>query len=246
MKALSWSNLTFTFDSYLPNHAKMAAILIFNDISRKGIFFAFCFVNSCLLSIYFSKYLQFLLSTVTHCKNHVTQHVFLQDNGPWKWKFFHFPFFVFSILGNFPKKTYEKTCCFYNIFSKFSSSRTCLLSFTIWIFSSKILWLFQYNIHFFQVWRLLREKLWKDPPILWLIFKLPIIMCMLSKFCHLKIFTKKMAAVLKCQQFIIHFHNLEKQLRQNLWKDLPIFFYIYWNFHFIFTCLQNFMIANFV
>ena len=79
--------------------------------------------------------------------------------------------------------------------------------------------------------------------MLWLNFKHCIIMCTLTKFCHLKIFVKKTAAVSKCQQFIIHLLNFEQHLQLNLWKDLP-FFYIFWNFDFVFTSLQNFMISK--
>ena len=37
--------------------------------------------------------------------------------------------------------------------------------------------------------------------------------------------------------------NFEQHLQLNLWKDLP-FFYIFWNFDFVFTSLQNFMISK--
>ena len=42
-------------------------------------------------------------------------------------------------------------------------------------------------------------------------------------------FFKKMTAVSKCQQFIIHFLNFEQHLRQNLWKT----------YHFFFTCFET-------
>ena len=87
-------NLTFNFESYLPNRGEMAAIFIFSDICRKGILFTSYFVNSFLLSIYFSKYLQFLLNTITNCKNYVTEHVFLQVNAGWNDNFF--PQILFS------------------------------------------------------------------------------------------------------------------------------------------------------
>ena len=158
---------------------------------------AFCFANSSLLSIYFPKYLQFLLNNITHCKNCFTEHPFLQDYGPWKWKFFIFANFIFSTLEDFSEKTYEKTCRFYNIFSKFISNCTRLPSFTIWAFFAKILWPFQSNIHFFHFQPLFRENLWKDRPILWLIFKFILAMYTLKKFSHLKIFTKKIMALSK-------------------------------------------------
>ena len=37
----------------------------------------------------------------------------------------------------------------------------------------------------------MQENLWTDQPILWLILRLLIIMCTLTKFCHLKFFLKK-------------------------------------------------------
>ena len=156
---------------------------------------------------------------------------------------FHYWNFFFSTLEGFSEKTYEKTCRFYNIFSKYYSNCARLPNFALWIFFSKICWPFQFNVHIFRFPPLLQENLWKDLPMLWLNFKHCIIMCTLTKFCHLKIFVKKTAAVSKCQQFIIHLLNFEQHLQLNLWKDLP-FFYIFWNFDFVFTSLQNFMISK--
>ena len=110
----------------------------------------------------------------------------------------HFSFLQFLVsqfLEGFGEKTYEKTCRFYNTFSKSSSNCTRLRSFTIWIFFSKISWPFQFNVHFFHFPPLLRENLLKDVPILWLISKRSIIICTFTKFCHLQVFFKKMAAV---------------------------------------------------
>ena len=129
LKALSQSNLTFNFESYLPNHAKMTAILIFSDICGKGTFFTFYLVNSFLLSIYLPKYLPFPLNTITNWIIYVTEHVFLQDNGSWKLQFF-----IFSVLEDFNEKTYGKTCHFYIIFPKFISNCKRLPSFTLSIF----------------------------------------------------------------------------------------------------------------
>ena len=87
----------------------MAAILIFCQICHKTMVFAFYFVICFLLTIYFSKYLQFPLNIITH-------------------------------LEGFGEKTYEKTCRFYNTFSKSSSICSHFRSFRIWIFFSKISW----------------------------------------------------------------------------------------------------------
>ena len=135
-------------------------------------------------------------------------------------------FLVSQFLEGFSEKTYEKTCRFYNIFSKSSSNCTSLRSLTIWIFFSKISWPFQFNVHFFHFPPLLGENLWKDEPILWLISKRSIIMCTSTNFCHLEVFFKKMAALSIFLQFMIHLLNLEQHLRQSLWKDLPFFLYI--------------------
>ena len=113
----------------------------------------------------------------------------------------HFSFLQFLVsqfLEGFSKKTYEKTCHFYNILSKFSSNCTRVRSFRIWIFFSKLSWPFQFNVHFFSLSTAFARKLKKDVPILWLISKRSIIMCTFIKFCHMKIFLKRMAAVLKC------------------------------------------------
>ena len=96
----------------------MAAILIFCHICQKRIFFTFSFVIYLSLTVYFSKYLQFRLNSLMHCQNHVNQHVFVDDNSPRKCNFFFFGKFFFLSLDNFSEKTYEKTCHFYNIFSK--------------------------------------------------------------------------------------------------------------------------------
>ena len=134
---------------------------------------------------------EFALNTITDRQNYATERFLIEDieNG-------HFSFsqyFVFSTLDDFLDKIYEKTCCFYNILSKSISNSTCLPRFTIWIYFSKMLSPFQYSIDFFNFQPLLREKLWKDLTILWLIFKVPDLMYTLTKISHLKMFTKKMA-----------------------------------------------------
>ena len=179
----------------MPNLAKMAAILKFCQICQKGILFTFSFAICILLAVYFSKYLQFPLSTIRNCQNHVNDNVAIENSDHWICKFFIFGIFFFSTLEDFSEKTYEKTCRFYNKFSKSSSNCTRLRSFTIWIFFSKMSWPFQFNVHFFHFPPLLRENLWKDVPILWLISKRSIIMCTFTKFCHRKVFFKKTVAV---------------------------------------------------
>ena len=100
-------------------------------------------------------------------------------------------FFIAQFLEGFNEKTYEKTCRFYNTYSKSSSICTRLRSFTIWIFFSKISWLFQLNVQFFLFAPLLRQNLWKNLAILWLISKGSIILCRFTKFRHLNFFKKK-------------------------------------------------------
>ena len=100
----------------------------------KIIFFTPCFQNFLLSTIYFSRYLQFPLNTITYQENYVTEGFLLEDYGTWNWNFFIFAVFVFSTLDAFPKKTYEKAYCFYNIFSKFISNCTRLATFTVWIY----------------------------------------------------------------------------------------------------------------
>ena len=143
-------------------------------------------------------------------------------------------------MEDFSEKTYEKTSCFYTIFSKSISNCTSLPSFTLWIFFfSKIWWAFQFNVHFVHFPPILRKNLWKDLPILWLIFKLPIIMCTLAKFCHLKIFTKnggsfKMLTIYYSfrQLWAIFVTKLMKRstIFFNILK-LPLYFYMFTKFH---------------
>ena len=137
----------------------MAAILNFCQICQKGILFTFSFAIYILLAVYFSKYLQFLLSTIRNCQNHVNDNVAVENNGHWKCKFFIFGIFFFSTLEDFSEKTYEKTCRFYNIFSKYYSNCARLPNFTLWILFSKICWLFQFNVHIFCFPPLLQENL---------------------------------------------------------------------------------------
>ena len=91
----------------------------------------------------------------------------------------------------------------------------------------------------FFAFPLLREKLWKDLQFFWLILKYSIMIYTFTKICPLEICKKKMAAVSKCLQFIIHFPNFEQHLQQNLLKDLssllhilkvPLRFYIFKKF----------------
>ena len=132
----------------------MAAILIFCQICQKDILFTFCFEIYLLMTVYFSKYLQFPLNTIRHCQNYVHEDVFLEDNGRWKCKFF--------ILEDFSEKTYEKTCHFYNMFSKYYSNCARLPNFTLLIFFSKFFWSFQFNVRIFSFPPLAR-KLIKRP-----------------------------------------------------------------------------------
>ena len=81
------------------------------------------------LTIYFSRYLQFLLNAIMYQGNYIIEHLFLEDYGIWKCKLFSFAIFVFSNLDALPDKTYEKTCSFYNIFSKLISNCIRLTSF---------------------------------------------------------------------------------------------------------------------
>lgn len=57
------------------------------------------------------------------------------------------------------------------------------------------------------------------------------------QFFRLKFPTRKIAALWKCYQIIIYFHNFEQPLRKKLWKDLPFFFNIFKLpiFHYMFT-----------
>ena len=128
----------------------------------------------------------------------------LTDNSPWKLKFFVFVIFIFSTLHHFSEKIYEKTYCFYNMFSKFSSICARLPSFTIWIFFSKKWWLFQLNIHISMFEQLLQENLWKDIP-----------------FSH--IYTNSLSRSTLSQSFTIWKFLLKKcQLFQNVNKFLLI------------------------
>ena len=55
----------------------------------------------------------------------------LSRTRPLKIHIFDFVIFIFSTLNHFSDKTNKKSCCFYNIFSKFTSIIVCLPTFTI-------------------------------------------------------------------------------------------------------------------
>lgn len=82
-----------------------------------------------LLTIYFYRYLQFLLNATMYQGNYMTEQLFLEDCGIWKCKLFSFAIFVSSNLDVLPDKTYEKTCSFSNIFSRLISNCIRLTSF---------------------------------------------------------------------------------------------------------------------
>ena len=228
---------------YLPNHAKVAASLIFSNVCGKGIFFTFCFVNSILLRIYFPKYLQFPLNTITHCKNHVTEHVFLEDNGPWKWKFFIFANFIFLTLDDFSKKTYEKTCRFYNIFSKSVSNSTRLPSFMIWMFFWKLLRPFQSNIHFFT-FNHISEKTYEKTYQFHDLFSKFLPLCTGSQnFVIWKFLLKQWQPFQNLNNFLFISATLSN-ICDKTYEKTYHFFHIFSNFHFIFTCWQNFVISK--
>ena len=65
-----------------------------------------------------------------------------------------------------------------------------------------------------------------------------------EKFVLWKFVKKKMAALSKCLQFIIHFRKFEQHLQQKLRKDLS-FFYIFSKYHFGFTSSQNLVVEIF-
>ena len=94
----------------------MAAVLIFCHICQKGIFFTFSFVIYLLLTVYFSKYLQFRLNTLTHCQNYLNQHVFVEDNSPWKCKFFIFAIFFFRFWTTLARKLMKRPGIFITYF----------------------------------------------------------------------------------------------------------------------------------
>ena len=137
----------------------MAAILNFCQICQKSILFTFSFAIYFLFTVYFSKYLWFLLNTMRNCKNNIDEDVFLEDNRRWKCKFFIFTIFFFSNLEDFSEKTYEKTCRFYNIFSNYYWNCARLPNLTLWIFFSKICCPFQFNVHIFRFATVLWENL---------------------------------------------------------------------------------------
>ena len=69
-----------------------------------------------LLTVYFSKYLQFPLNTITHCQNYVNEHVFLEDNGSWKCKFFIIGIFFSQLWRALARKLMKRPAVFITYF----------------------------------------------------------------------------------------------------------------------------------
>ena len=164
----------------------------------KIIFFTPCFQNFLLSTIYFSRYLQFPLNTITYQENYVTEGFLLEDYGTWNWNFFIFAVFVFSTLDAFPKKTYEKTYCFYNIFKVHFKLYTFSHLYRLNIFFQKKCRLVQLNVHFSNFESLFQKTLWEDLLFLWHILKVPFVLYMLTNFGSLKYFAENVAAFWKC------------------------------------------------
>ena len=167
-------------------------------------------------------------------------------------QFFYFRFLFFSTLEDFSEKTYEKTYRFYNIFPKFIPNCTCLPSFT---FFSKILWRFQYNIHFFPFLVVLRyplfsifcsfkRKFMKRHTNFMTYFQSCYDYVQGHKICDLKIFTKKWRLFQNVHNFLFISTTLSN-ICDKTYEKTYSFFYIFWKFHFIFTSLQNFVIEIF-
>ena len=94
----------------------MAAILIFRHICAKGIFFTFYFLNWFLLSIYFSKYLQFPLKTIMHWQNYITQHLSYEIVA-FENRLFLFSQFLFSqLLRTLARKLMKRPAFFITYF----------------------------------------------------------------------------------------------------------------------------------
>ena len=86
---------------------------------------------------------------------------------------------------------------------------------------------FEFYIGFRNFQPLLPENLWKYLPFLWHIFKLPATLYRLTKFYHLKIFTKTFLALSKSYQSISNFFNFVQNMRENSWKDLNFLWHIF-------------------
>ena len=134
---------------------------------------------------------EFALNTITDRQNYATERFLIEDieNGH-----FSFSHILFSQLWTtFWIKFMKRPAVFIT---------SCQSPFQIVHVYQDLLseYIFQKCYHpfnivsiFFNFQPLLREKLWKDLTILWLIFKVPVLMYTLTKIIHLKMFTKKMA-----------------------------------------------------
>ena len=111
-------------------------------------------------------------------------------------------------MEGFNEKTYEKTCCFIIYFQSPVHIVHIDQVLRCGYFFSKIWWPFKFNVHFLHSPPLLRESLWKELPILVLIFKCSIIMCTLTKFSNLKLFSKKNGGCFKILRIYFSFPQL--------------------------------------
>ena len=147
---------------------------------------------------------------------------------------FYFRNFFLSIFQDFREKTYEKTCRFYNIFSKYNSSCPRLPGFMLWVFFSEIWWPFQFNGHFFWFPYLWRENLWKDLQILWLIFKDPTWFTRSQKYVLWKFVLTKWRLFQNVNNFLFISATLSN-ICVKTYKKTNHFCYLISNFNLLFT-----------
>ena len=112
-----------------------------------------------LLTIYFFKYLQFPLNVISDCQNYVTEHVFLEDNDPWKRKFSFSQFLFSQFWRNLARKLMKWPA---NFIMYFQSPVQMVLVYEVLqseYFFWKIWWQFQFQ--FFLLSTTVARKLMK-------------------------------------------------------------------------------------
>ena len=82
----------------------------------KSIFFTPCFQNFPSSTVYFSRYPQFPLNTITYQENYVTEGFLLEGYGTWNWNFFILPFLFSQLWMPFPRKLMKRPTVFMTYF----------------------------------------------------------------------------------------------------------------------------------
>ena len=137
----------------------------------------------------------------------------------------------------------------FKTFSKSISNCARLPSFTLWILFLKISWLFQNNCTFkiiFFAFHHFCEKTYEKTYQFYGLFSNILLLCACSQsFVIWKKIFKKWRLFQNVNNSLFMCSTLSN-ICDKIYEKTYQFFFIFWNFHFVFTTLQNFMISKLI